>query len=450
MSKARSKIKLCIVSILTIIGLFLTFVSFVVPTTNTTFKGFFGAINFGYDIGGGRLSVYQVADENLSESVLDQKLDETVLRLQNSFNSYGFDITRQGDTVRIEVSNYDNNKMSTLLSTGGSSYALMQTIIAGENGISFNDSSSDFNAEGSITKDYIKSCKVLASQVSDGQDVFPVTIEFTEEGEELFYDLTQSIAGDSSKKLYIYINGTVYNSSGFEIDKAISSLTLYSTSQSSAQALQIQVNALAKPLTLSTIVDENVTSGLDTGTGFFFGNIKTLLIVALISVFVASVIYLIAKYRMLGVLATVSMLIFLVIYSFLLQSIPLVLIDINGLIGVMFAFGLLFFNIIGIFERIRKEYALGKKITNSVQTAFRKKVLPTLERYVFLLLFCMIIYIVGSSALRAFSVSLFVGLFVNYFVLFVALKGMSSSYLVINSTKKTYYNLKREEVKNEI
>ena len=66
MSKTRSKIKLCIVAVLTIIGLILTFVSFVIPTTNTTFRGFFGAINLGYDINGGRLAVFEIADDNMS------------------------------------------------------------------------------------------------------------------------------------------------------------------------------------------------------------------------------------------------------------------------------------------------------------------------------------------------------------------------------------------------
>ncbi len=448
MSKARSKTKLCIVAILTIIGLLLTFVSFVVPTTNTTFNSFVGAINFGYDIGGGRLSVYEVSEESQSESDFDARFNETVRKLKDSFSGYGYDVTRQGDTVRIEVSHYDDSEMTTLLSLGGASSDL-QTYIAGEKGVSFNNSSSAFDAEGSVTEEYIKSCTIGSSQVSDGKDVYPVTIEFSEAGQDIFKDLTQDIV-DESGKLYMYINGTVYNSDGFSLTQSQSNLTLYSTSQASAQALKLQVDALSKPLILSTIVDDNVTSGLNTGTGFFFGNIKLLLTVSLITLFMACVIYLILKYRMLGVLATVSMLIFIVIYSFLLQSIPLVLIDINGLMGILFAFGLLFFNILGIFENIKKEYALGKKITNSVTTAFRKKVLPTLERYIFLLILCVVMYIVGSSALTAFSIALFVGLFVNYFVLFVALKGMSSSYLVINSTKKTYYNLKREEVKNEI
>ena len=57
MTKTRSKIKFVLIAFLLAIGLFLTFASFVIPTTNTTYRGFFGAINYGYDIAGGRLSV---------------------------------------------------------------------------------------------------------------------------------------------------------------------------------------------------------------------------------------------------------------------------------------------------------------------------------------------------------------------------------------------------------
>lgn len=448
MSKARSKTKLIIVAILTVITLLLTFLSFMVPTTSTTFKGFFNAINFGYDIGGGRLSVFEVAENDLSPDKLSEKLDETVRRLQNNFSSQGLSITRQNETVRIEVSNYDDEKLTSILSQGGASFDL-QNLIGGSDGLSFNDSSSDFDAEGSITEQYVKSCKALPSVVNNGKDNFPVTIEFTQEGQVLFRELTQKISG-ASGSLYMHINGKVYNSGGFSMQGAVSDLTLYSTSQTSAQALVHQVNALAKPLRLNIIVDDLVNAGLNTGTGSVFGNIQFMLSFALIALFVACVIYLLVKYRMLGGIACVAMLLFVSVYAFFLQSIPLILIDINGLMGVLLTFALLFFGISSIFEGVKKEYAMGKKIPNSVTSAFRKSLFVTLEKYIFLLLFSAVLFIVGSSAFQAFASALFVGLFVNYFILFVVIRGMCISYTVVNSTKRSHYNLKREEVKDEI
>ena len=105
---------------------------------------------------------------------------------------------------------------------------------------------------------------------------------------------------------------------------------------------------------------------------------------------------------------------------------------------------------VDIFERVRYEYSLGKKIPNSVTSAFKKKTLPVLEKSVFLIILCAVFYIVGTPALKAFAVTLFVGLFVNYFTLFVALRGTCLSYININATRKKLYNLKREATHNEI
>ena len=152
---------------------------------------------------------------------------------------------------------------------------------------------------------------------------------------------------------------------------------------------------------------------------------------------------------MLGLFGSMSILAFIVVFSFLLQSIPLVVMDMAGVVGVLLTYILLVTGMISIFERARDEYSAGKKIPNSVNTAFRKNVLPVLERYAFLLIFAFIVFLVGTSAIKHFAFVVFIGLFANYFTLFVPLKGLCSLYVNINSTKKGYYNLKREARKDE-
>ena len=451
MSKTRSKIKLCIVAILTVIGLLLTFTSFVIPTTNTTFRGFFNAINFGYDIGGGRLSVYEASYSNLDYDEVVSKLDETVKRYNNAFGSEGLVFTRHGETIRVEVSNYDNSDLSNLFSMTGSSYDLFD-LIGGDKGLSINTDSSNYDAEGSITTEYFLNCEVGGSLVGqDSKNVYPVTINLTEEGQKKLKEMTQNLVDDSSsstKNIYLYINGNNYNSSGFEISSAVSTLTLYSSSSLGAKVLALQVNALAKPINLNKILDDTVTGGLNTGTGSFFGSLQSMLIFVLLLMFVATIIFFVVRYRMLGLLATVSFLIFISIYAFLLQSIPFVLVDFSGLIGILFTFGLLISGMISIFEKIRSEYASGKKIPNSVTSGFSKNVLKILEKYIFLIIISAILCIVASGGVMSFAICLLIGLFVNYFVLFVALRGMCLSYVNINSIKKSFYNLRREGVKN--
>ena len=447
MSKTRSKIKLCIVAVLTIIGLLLTFVSFVIPTTNTTFRGFFNAINFGYDLNGGRLAVFEIADDTLSSSDVDTYLNETLLKLRQAFESEGYNITRQGDTLRVEASVYDDQNMTSLLERAGSSSDLMDLIGSSE-GISINTSSSDANAEGSITSEFVSRCAWGPNTQGAG---YRVSIIFTEAGQEMLREMTQDLIDSGSGSIYIYLDGENYNSlSASDMLSALTSIDLYSESTEAAESLCVRVNALAKPVTLRKIVDNDVTSGLSTDIGVFFGNIKTLTIIVMSALLLLAIIFLIVKYRVLGLLATMCLGIFLSIYAFLLQSIPLVVLDLNGLLGVMLVYALLVSSIVEIFERIRFEYKQGKKIPNSVMSAFRNKTLKTLEKYLFVVILCAVLYLVGGAGLKYFAVATFIGMFVNYFVLFVALRGTCYSYININSTRKTFYNLKREVEKNEI
>ncbi|MBQ3047482.1 MAG: hypothetical protein IJD48_00505 [Clostridia bacterium] len=438
MTKKRCKVKLVLVSILTLIGLFLTFFSFVIPTTNTTFRGFFNAVNYGYDVNGGQLSVYECNDDSIVGEELDNKLSHTVAKLNAAFNGMGLNVTKQGDQVRIEISNADMHDVSNLSTTYGVNILSM---IGAEKGISFNGGDK-YNDAGSITGEYIEKCTYSY------QNQWVVNIEFTEEGKQLFKEMTGKLASET-KPVKMYVNGEQYGS-GFEISSAISSLTLTATNQQTAEALSLQISALAKPVNLSQISSDVISPGLNTSVKGFFGNQQTLMIVGVIVMFAGLVAFLCIRYRMLGLMGTMSLLIFVVLYSFLLQSIPLVLMDVNGIMGALATFVLLGAGMISIFERIRQEYAVGKKIPNSVRSGFKKTLMPVLEKYIFGALFAAVLFIVGTVGLKAFAVNVFVGLFVNYFVLFVVLRGLSNYYITINPTKKDAYNLNREARKNEI
>ena len=441
MSKKKCKVKLWLVAIFTLIGLVLTFVSFVIPMTNTTYNGFFNSINYGYDVSGGKLALYEAVDEELSSQELNSKLNSTVSKLNSSLGGLGLYATKQGNQVRIEISETDFNNVEKL-------YANYQVdifaLIGAEDGITFSSNSSNFKEEG-----YVDGADVLECHYEYINNSWCVVVNFTDSGKTKFKSLTKKIV-DESGSLYIFVNGTQYGRE-LSLDNSVSSLTLsYNDNQQAAMAVSLEFSALSKPLNLKQISNNVINSGLNTSTKTFFGNVKMLLMVAFGFLFVTSFIFLCARYRMFGVLSIMANLIFVAVYSFLLQSIPLVKMDINGIMGVLTVYLLLFVGEVTIFEKIRKEYSLGKKIPNSVKSGFNKNVLPTLEKYIFGLIFSAVLYIVGSVGLKAFAVNVFVGLFVNYFVLFAILRGICALYMPINSTNKNSFNLKREGKYNEI
>ena len=461
MTKRSSRIKLVLVAILTIIGMLLTFVSFVIPTTNTTFRGFAGAINYGYDIAGGRLSVFEAQrEEGMSDSEFEIAVNSTVEKYQSVFAGYGLEVSGHVDnsgaetkrTIRIVVSNYDDEKLTNMFSKSGLGTDLFSSI-ASEDGIVLSTSSSG-DAAGGITGKHFKKCYVQASSYGS-TDLWSVVVEFDSEGQELLRTMTAN-AGDGDK-LYLHVNGQniLYDSEGnqgraISETGTISSLTLAYGNESFANTLALQISSLSKPVILKKVVDNNISSGLSTSVVGIFGNVKTMLIVGLCAIALAVMIFLSVRYRMFGALASWSMLVFVAIFAFLLQSIPLVVMDMNGVLGVVATFLILTASMVQIFERIRTEYASGKKIPNAIRAGFKKNVLPTLEKYSFLLIVLAVCYVVGTQGIKHMACVMFVGLFVNYFTLFVMLRGVCACYMVLNSTKKGLYNLKREAVKNEI
>ena len=176
-----------------------------------------------------------------------------------------------------------------------------------------------------------------------------------------------------------------------------------------------------------------------------------MLIIALAVILVATFVFMILRYGILGVLADLAYVFYAIIFVFLLQAIPLVNLSIGGLVGVLISYVILIDATVIVFEKIRKEYAAGKKIPNSVMSGFKKSIRPTLETHIILLVLCFATYFVGVKAFSDLSASLFIGLFVSYFTVFVIIRGFAKLYLTIDSIHPKTYNLKkREGKKNEI
>ena len=445
MTKKRSIVKLCIIAVLVIIGLVLTFASFIIPTTATTFNGFFKAINFGYDVNGGYVAMYEPADSSITGYELENNVKKTITKLNSALSGFGFNITQQKNNIRVEISNVSYQELSSKYSVN------VFGLIGAEKGITFSSSSSNEFEEGFVSGKHIKKCSYsYAGQInSDGSDGYVILVEFDDEGKKAFKELTQKIADDSGK-LYMFMDGEDASNGGYEMESGVSSLTLTTTTEASARAMTMQLNILAKPMEFKTLMSGKTTAGLNSSTGFFIGNETTLILFALAIIYLASIIFMCVRYRILGVMGSVSVLVFTILYTFLLQSIPLVLLDFSGIMGVFATFVLLIASNITAFEKIKKEYAIGKKIPNAVTSGFRKTILPTLEKYCFLLVACAILYLIGIAGLKNFAVSLFIGLFVNFFAIYVVTRGLCKIYLPINSSNKKLYNLKREAIKDEV
>ena len=429
MTKKYNKIKFCVIALIAVIGLVLTFFSFNVPTTTTTFRGFFNALPLDYDVNGGTMAIYEAQkDDEISQADFEEDLNDAVNSLSKTLSSYGYKVTRlDGNLIEVDASAF--NSSSSIFN-----------LIGSKEGINITNDSTGEKKE--ITGEDIESC-IASYQSMAG--TWGVTINFTEEGGDKFFDLTtNAAANESDKNLYFFVDGQLLSQVG--VSEAISGGTTFISmeTQSSAESYALQISTVSNNIYFKEISNGKTTSP-------YGNNFVLMIIIALAVVLVATFVFMILRYGILGVLADLAYVFYAIIYIFLLQAVPLVNLSIAGIVGTLISYIVLIDATVMVLERIRKEYYSGKKIPNSVMSGFRKTIRPTLETHIILLVLCFATYFVGVKAFSDLVVSLFVGLFVSYFTVFVVLRGFAKLFLTIDSIHpKTYKLKKREGKKNEI
>ena len=429
MTKKYNRIKFCVIALIAVIGLVLTFFSFNVPTTTTTFRGFFNALPLDYDVNGGTMAIYEAQkDDEISQADFEEDLNNAISNLSKTLSSKGYEVVRlDGNLIRVDASAF--NSTSSIFN-----------LIGSKDGVNITKDSTGETV--GITGADIESC-IASYQSMAG--TWGVTINFTEEGGDKFFDLTEEVAGsESDKTLYFFVDGQLL--SKVSVSEAISGGTTFISmeTQSAAESYALQISTVSNNIYFKEISNGKTTAPIG-------NNFVLMLIIALAVILVATFVFMILRYGILGVLADLAYVFYAIIYIFLLQAIPLTNLSIAGIIGTLISYIVLIDATVMVFERIKKEYYSGKKIPNSVMSGFKKTIRPTLETHIILLVLCFATYFVGVKAFSDLAVSLFIGLFVSYFTVFVALRGFAKLFLTIDSIHpKTYRLKKREGKKNEI
>ena len=101
-------------------------------------------------------------------------------------------------------------------------------------------------------------------------------------------------------------------------------------------------------------------------------------------------------------------------------------------------------------EKIREEYAKGKKIPASVKSGYRKSYGLMIDISVVGFVTSILCYFIGTGSLKTFSMGLLVGSLLALFVSIIVSKFLIDSYVAFNRTKEKRVNLKREEGIDEI
>ncbi|MGB7708336.1 MAG: protein translocase subunit SecD [Microcoleus sp.] len=239
-----------------------------------------------------------------------------------------------------------------------------------------------------------------------------VALRFDPKGGELFAQLTKNLAG-TGRTLGIFLDARMISSPVVGVEFAQTGITggnaviqgRFTTQEANDLAVQLRGGALPVPVEII----ENRTIGASLGRDSIQSSIT-----AGIGGLVLVLIFMIAYYRLPGVIADIALLIYALLTwaAFVLLGVTLTL---PGIAGFVLSIGMAVDANVLIFERTREELRAGKTLYRSVESGFYRAFSSILDGNVTTLIACAALFWLGAGLVKGFAVTLALGVAVSMF-----------------------------------
>ena len=429
MNKPTAIKRFIFIGILLILGFVLAFASFDVPFTHYTYNGFANSIKLGLDLKGGVLAVYEANLREGDEGDFDQKLAATQARITQMITeeyTEALITIQQGNRIRVEVP--DVSDPETVFELIGQPASLEFKAEEDSDGVVH---------EAILTGEDIVNAYASQQQTSSGTFEYGVTIEFSPEGATKFYELTsqQYEAGGS---IYIYRNGELFSAPTVEAAIAGGKTFISGSMDTYEQAEDFATQILSGTFSLELSLLENTVVSATLGVDAIkYGLIAG--IVALILIFA----FMVWRYKMMGVIASIALCFYVILMLFFLQALPFVQLTLAGIAGIILSIGMAIDGNIIIFERIKEEYRSGKRIAQSIRGGFKKSMTAILDSNITTIVVSLILMLLGTGTIRGFAITLLIGVVLSMFTSLLVTRWLMMTYYPLNSNRAKDYNLKR-------
>jgi SecD/SecF fusion protein len=256
-----------------------------------------------------------------------------------------------------------------------------------------------------------------------------VSFGFSSKGKNQFQDVTANIAhrGD----LVSGLGQTLYQHFAVALDRQLITVPYINFKQypdgingdsgadisgrftiNSAQDLANELRLGALPINLKLISESQVSATLGKQA------LHSGLVAGLIGLLVV-VIFLVAYYRVLGVIATFGLLIYAIYFYAMIKLIPITL-TLPGIAGLILTIGVAADANIVIFERVKEEIRGGRSIRQGIVTGYRKGLSAIIDANVVTIMTAFILFVLATSDVQGFAFTLGIGTFVSLFTAVMA------------------------------
>ena len=237
-----------------------------------------------------------------------------------------------------------------------------------------------------------------------------VQIVFDTEGAKLFAELTKNNVG---KRIAIFVGGELVSAP--TVQQAIIGGTAVITGSASIEEAQklaqdLNTGAIPAPIYLSGQRTVEATLGAQA--------LWTSLVAAIVGA-LSLMIYPILVYRLRGRIANARLLIVPVLFMVILKlplfvfSSQYIVLTLAGAAGLILSLGMAVDTNVLVFERVKEELKKGKMLRTAIDTGFTKAWPSVRDSNISTLITCAILFLIGTSIVRGFAITLGMGVFIS-------------------------------------
>ena len=373
-------------------------------------------IKQGLDLSGGVDIVYEADQEFVSES----EMTAAVSLLQGRMDWNGWteaEVAREGSRrIRVQIPGVENAEeaIEKIGRTGQLAFV-------------------DSRGEVLLTGDMVANAEKQVGSVDEFSGTVPyVALEFNEEGKKRFAEVTEANIGNV---IHIVMDDEIISSP--VVQTTITDGHAMITGQFSgeeAEELASLIRAGSLPFNLNILQMKNVGARL--GADALSGGIRAGFIgIALVLLFM------IAKYKLLGFAADWALIIFIGL-ELIFLSIFKVTLTLPGIAGLVLSAGMAVDANVVIFERIKEELIGGNTLRVAIKNGFKRATPAILDGNVTTLIAAVVLYFMGSGTVKGFAATLTIGIVLSMFTALFVTRLIVNSMMQAGIHNPKYYGLR--------
>ena len=244
---------------------------------------------------------------------------------------------------------------------------------------------------------------------TDSTGQWVVGLDFNSEGAKKFAELTKALVG---QEMAIFFNGELQSAprinepiyggkaqitgggdSGFKMEEAQEMVNLLNAGALPVPAKIVEENTVGATLGADSIEKSKMAGAI--GLGFVM-------------------LFMILVYRVPGLIADIALIIYSIILFALFKAIPVTL-TLAGIAGFILSIGMAVDANILIFERMKEELKAGRNLFTAINSGFDRAFTSIFDSNMTTIITCVILYMLGTSIVKGFALTLAIGVLVSMF-----------------------------------